>query len=143
MSKTSLTRRAALAGAPAIAVAVAGGTALAAAPDPIFAAIAKYKAAVNARLVVDDHLRREDIDDDDRDDIDAEFDALGEMLDKTPTTVAGVVALLEVLGSDPYREGSYSSAAWAYHSASGFKCRVDRQMLEMAAVLRTMGGGQS
>jgi hypothetical protein len=60
------------------------------------------------------------------------------MLDITPTTIAGIAAVLEVLGTDPYNEGDYSSAAWAYNNSSGDddKCPVDRLMLAMAEMLR-------
>jgi hypothetical protein len=57
------------------------------------------------------------------------------MMDTTPTTIAGIVAVLEVLGADPYNEGSCSSAAWAYNGSED-ECPVDQLMLEMAAVLR-------
>jgi hypothetical protein len=68
-------------------------------------------------------------------DIIAEFDALDELLDTTPVTVAVVAAVPEVVGTDPYGEGSYSAAAWAYNRA-GYECAVDRLMLAMAATLR-------
>jgi hypothetical protein len=42
----------------------------------------------------------------------AEWHAFHKMLDTTPTTIAGIVAVLEVLGTDPYDEGSYGAAAW-------------------------------
>jgi hypothetical protein len=38
------------------------------------------------------------------------------MLDTTPTTIAGIAAVPEVLGTDPYNEGDCSSAAWAYNN---------------------------
>jgi hypothetical protein len=43
--------------------------------------------------------------------------------------------VLEVLGTDPYDEGSYGAAAWAYNGGED-ECPVDRLMLAMAEVLR-------
>jgi hypothetical protein len=43
--------------------------------------------------------------------------------------------VLEVLGTDPYDEGSYGAAAWAYNGSEDER-PVDRLMLAMAEVLR-------
>jgi hypothetical protein len=138
--QNSTTRRALLTAGPAAAVALSGGTALAAmTPDPIFAAIDEYKAAVQARQVA---LDRDE--DKDRRGFDGEWDAFYEMLDTMPTTVAGVVAMLEVLGTDPYEgeegDGGLSAAGWAYNDGNE-ECPVDRLLLTMARTLRTSGGG--
>jgi hypothetical protein len=145
MSKTSLTRRAALTGAPAVAVAMAGSTALAAVPpDPIFAAIDGYKAAVHARDValnapyVPGHEHEQDTFIAGR----AEWDAFYAMFEITPTTIAGIAALLEVLGTYPYGQNSYSVLAWAYNNANK-TCPADQLILRMAAMLRSLSGGSA
>jgi hypothetical protein len=131
------TRRALLAGAPAAA---AGALAVAgiantvaigmskAEGDPMLVAVARYKAAVQERLVWGDEPPAEFIH--------AEFDALDEMVKTTPTTLVGIVAALEVLGSDPYRVGGMSAAAWSYNGNCEETAPVDRLMLAMAGVLR-------
>jgi hypothetical protein len=96
---TNLSRRTALAG---LAAAVAAGItpAIASQPkdDPIFAAIAAYRAAVKA------YLAAFEIDDESAEDIiqetgSAHVDALEELLTCRPTTLPGVVALLDLLQS--------------------------------------------
>jgi hypothetical protein len=103
---TNLSRRTALAG---LAAAVPAGItpAIASQPkdDPIFAAIAAYRAAVKA------YLAAFEIDDESAEDIiqetgSAHVDALEELLTCRPTTLPGVVALLDLLaepdhGHDP------------------------------------------
>jgi hypothetical protein len=66
-NRNTTTRRAVLAGAPAAAVAMAGGTAVAAVtPDPIFAVIAEYKAASRAfSAACNDEEYDEDVTDED------------------------------------------------------------------------------
>jgi hypothetical protein len=135
--QSSTTRRSLLTAGPAAAVALSAGTAVATmTPDPALAAIDRYKAAMEVRPLA---IERDD--DKDRKGFDAEWDAFYEMLDTTPTTVAGIIAMLEVLGSDPYREDSCSAASWAYNDHGGENERpVDRLMLAMATTLRTLGG---
>ncbi len=143
---TKLFRRPALAGlaGASAAAAVAGATALAAVtPDPMLAAIEQYKAAVQARAAVldasqdyDTYPTNQEWDEAQDEVFHAERAAFYEMLDTTPTTIAGVLAALEVLGTDPYNEESMSAAAWAYNNSGGDECPVDRMMLEMAKVLR-------
>jgi hypothetical protein len=135
-AKRTTTRRAVLAGAPAVADdAMVGGTALAAVTaDPIFAAIDRYKASVEAWVVLIDTGA------DTTEAAAAQWEARGDLLHTLPTTIAGSAALLEVLGSDPYCDGSYSTASIAYNNHD-VKCPVDRLMLAMAAVLRN--GGRS
>jgi hypothetical protein len=128
MSKMSLTRRAALAGAPAAAVAMAGGAAVASAvPDPIFAVIADYKAAGDA---LDAAIRRDNAAAEEEA-FDAERDAFGELFETMPTTIGGVAALLVVLGTS--RFGDRMSV---FHWALDNNYPADQQMLAMAAVLR-------
>jgi hypothetical protein len=93
----------------------------------MLAAVVGYKAAVQARLIEGTEPRS--------DVIHAEFDALDEMVDTIPTTVAGMVAVLEVLGTDPYNERGMSVAAWAYNGSEN-ECPADQLLLAMAAVLR-------
>jgi hypothetical protein len=117
-AKRTTTRRAVLAGAPAVAAAMAGGTALAAVtPDPIFAAIDRYKAAVEAWVVLIDTGT------DTTEAFAAQWEARGDLLHTLPTTIAGSAALLEVLGSDPYCDGSYSTASIAYNNHD-VKCSI-------------------
>jgi hypothetical protein len=49
----------------------------------------------------------------------AKWDAFYEMLDTTPTTIAGIAALLEVLRTDPYNKGGCSSATRTYNDSDG------------------------
>jgi hypothetical protein len=152
-SQNITSRRALLAGAPAAAAgALAAGTAVNAVAvamarageiDPIFGAIAAYKEAVRAREAA---LERDD--DKDRKGFDGEWEAFYEMLDTTPTTIAGVVAMLEVLGTSPYADAdeegdNISVAGWAYNDAGGDECPVDQLLLAMAATLRASSGGTS
>jgi hypothetical protein len=140
---TISTRRALLAGAPATVIAVAAGPVLAAiTPDPMLASVEQYKAAVHARAAVlnaesdyEKYKTEREWEEAQRDVLHAEYVAFDEILDTTPTTIAGIVAVLEVLGTDPYNEGSMSAAAWAYNGC-GNECPVDRLMLELAALLR-------
>jgi hypothetical protein len=151
---TTTSRRALLAGAPAaaagalaagtVANAVALGTARAAEVDPMLAAVEQYKATVQARATVLDaeqdyetYKTEREWEKAQKEAFGAGWDAFYEMLDTTPTTIAGIALVLEVLGTDPYNEGSMSSAAWAYNnSGGGDECPVDRLMLAMAAALR-------
>jgi ABC-type glycerol-3-phosphate transport system substrate-binding protein len=147
-------RRALLAGAPAAAAgALAAGTAVnavavamakAAEVDPMLAAVDRFKAAVEARIAILD--AEEEILDAEEDlkgewekadtkSFKAEWNAFHEMLDTTPTSIAGIVAVLDVLGNDPYDVGNRSAASWAY-GGSEVKCPLDRLMLEMAEMLR-------
>jgi hypothetical protein len=144
-STTNLTRRSALVGLAGAAAAAGAIPAIAAVgePDPMLTAIEQYKAALQTRAAVldamadfDTYPTNQEWDKAQDEVFHAEHSAFYEMLDTIPTSIAGVVALLEVLGTDPYNEGSYSSAAWAYNNSGGDECPVDRLMLEMAAVLR-------
>jgi hypothetical protein len=147
-----LSRRRALAG---LSVAAAAGVAAlpagaAAEVDPIFAAIERYKAAVRARGVV---LAAEYDSDEDRDACDAEWEAFDGLFETTPTTIAGIAALLELLGTDPYSEAEFgpgeSVLGWAYNNGPGspLERAANRLMSTLAAALRTMPaqtiGGQS
>jgi hypothetical protein len=98
------TRRALLAGAPAAAAAaLAGGavanavaisTAKATGADPIFAAIAEHRSAIDA---YHDACHNHAPEDETSELADVETDALADLLDCRPTTLAGIAALLEHL----------------------------------------------
>jgi hypothetical protein len=87
---TKLSRRAALAGLTGVAAAAGAIPAIGGEADPIFAAIAAHRTAANAYAA------------DDAEDIDglmwAAQEALENLLETTPTTLPGVVALLRHLG---------------------------------------------
>jgi hypothetical protein len=74
---------------------------------------------------------------------DGEWEAHDALFETTPTTVAGVAALLEVLGTDPYhdpnsgRKRGESVLEWADRG------RVNQFMSTLAAALRTAGGARS
>jgi hypothetical protein len=116
MHTTIPSRRALLAGAPAVAAAaLAGGTAANAVAigmakadevDPIFAAIEAHRATVDLILAIEDRSNNEDLDEvgeEIDDQMDAAIDTVIEadlvLLSTSPTTVAGVVAALEYAGS--------------------------------------------
>jgi hypothetical protein len=108
---TNPSRRAVLAGAPAAtAAALAAGTvvnglamavAASSAPDPIFAAIAAYRAAAQAYCAAC-NADAEDDEDLVHETGDAHVDALEELLACRPTTLPGVVALLDLLAEPDY-----------------------------------------
>jgi hypothetical protein len=148
---TYLSRRSALAGLSVAAVAgVAALPAAAAEVEPIFAAIERYKAAVRARAVV---LAAEFDSDEDRDACDAEWEAFDGLFETPTTSIAGIAALLEMLGTDPYSEAECgpgeSVLGWAYNNGPGspLERAANRLMFTLAAALRTMPaqtiGGQS
>jgi hypothetical protein len=64
--------------------------------DPIFAAIERYKAAVRARAVA---LAAECDSDEEHD---AEWEAFDGLFETPTISIAGIAALLELLGTDPY-----------------------------------------
>jgi hypothetical protein len=76
----------------------------------------------------------------------AEYDALDDLLNATPTTIAGVAALLDIFGSDPYAKeacGPGDSVLGMAFNGTDDSPRViaaNELMLEMAAVLRGNGG---
>lgn len=123
--------------------------------DPIFAAIERYKTAVRERAVV---LAAEDAcdaewDDKDRDACDAEWEAFDGLFETPAISIAGIAALLELLGTDPYSEAEYgpgeSVLGWAYNNGPGSPSEraANRLMSTLAGALRTMRaqaiGGQS
>jgi hypothetical protein len=108
------TRRALLAGAPvAAAAALTAGTAVnslavavaaSSAPDPIFVAIAAYRAAVKAYSAACEADAAGDADDEDlvHETAQAHVDTLEELLTCRPTTLPGTVALLDLLAEPDY-----------------------------------------
>jgi hypothetical protein len=108
---TNTSRRALLAGAPAAAVALAGGTALAAVtPDPIFALIADHQAAAHAyseSVHVEGALRSRDPHYEVAKSAvqvawERNRDLLWEILHAQPATFAGVAALLAHMASPEF-----------------------------------------
>jgi hypothetical protein len=145
---TKLSRRSALAGlAGAAAAGITPAIAAAAEPDPIFAAIDEYRAALHARDIAMNapYIDGVEHEEDTGEACQAEWDAFDALLETTPTTIAGVAAVLDILSQDPYDEGSYSSLAWAYNNGDPECPRAvatNRLIANMAATLRTMNGGQ-
>jgi hypothetical protein len=158
--RTLLTRAvagAALAGGAGVniaAIAVTTG------PDPILGAIDRYWTAVRRRRVTEmetwdygghpelahlpkDHPFWREKDEIFQEAFDGEWEAHDALFETTPTTVAGVAALLEVLGTDPYhdpnsgRKRGESVLEWADRG------RVNQFMSTLAAALRTAGGARS
>jgi hypothetical protein len=143
-----LSRRTALVGIAGAAAAAGAIPAIATEPDPIFAAIDEYRAALHARdvamnLPFIDGVEHEE---DTGEACHAEWEAFDALLETAPTTIAGVAAVLDILSQDPYDEGSYSSLAWAYNNGDPECPRAvatNHLMANMAATLRTMNGGPS
>jgi hypothetical protein len=152
---TSPSRRAILAGiavSPALAVStftLAGATAFRlSGPDPIFAVIDRYKIAVEARAVA---MRAEN----DAPDCSAakakhteanehEWEVFDELFTTTPTTVAGMAALLDYLVVKPYDpedEAPKDSPIILMAYESGDYDDEARNLLTAAAsMLRAIGG---
>jgi hypothetical protein len=118
--------------------------------DPIFAAIAAYKEALRERSEVLDAEDDEEVfptyeewDEAQDDARDAEFEAHGALFDTTPTTIAGVAALLELLATDPYRDECGDPGptvlGWAYNDGdeSSIAKAANQQLFTLAAALRT------
>jgi hypothetical protein len=167
-------RRAILTAAPVVAAAALAGGAVANAVavsmvkagegDPIFAVIDQYRAAVRWRMVTmwktwdfaseDDHPEFADRYDPYWEEQEKIYDAAfaGEwaafdaVFETIPTSVAGVAAVLEVLGTNPY-DGSTKAdsvlvmAQGRYSSSYGYKPddeRANRYMTALAAELRNI-----
>src|SRR5260370_21130494 len=111
---TTLTSRAAMAGHQAAAALIPPEAASASsgpettAEDPIFPIIAAYKQAVAERMAFLEEAR----DDDPRklEMIDREFEAFDKLFTTTPTTVAGVAALIDQLAITPYNDEGHNCA---------------------------------
>jgi hypothetical protein len=163
--QTTTSRRTLLTRAVAVS-ALAGGAganvaaiALTTERDPILRAIDQYWTAVRLRRATeietwdydahpDAHLpkshpfwQEKDVAFDEA--FDGEWEAHDALFETTPTTVAGVAALLELLGTDPYhdpnsgRKKGESVLEWADRE------RVNQFMSTLAAALRTAGGARS
>jgi hypothetical protein len=157
---TSAVAAAALTGAVGANVAA---IALTAERDPILTAIDQYWTAVRRRRVTEKEIwdyaagngahghlpkdhpywgEKEEIFDEA---FNGEWEALDALFETTPTTVAGVAALLLVLGTDPYhdpnsgRKKGESVLEWA----QGDRERVNQLMSTLASALRTAGGVRS
>jgi hypothetical protein len=135
-----LSRRAALAGLSVAAAAVAALPASAAAEvDPIFAVIAEHRAAVRAYCAAFDE---------DDEDLVAEtgsdhVDALAELVSCRPTTLPGIVALLEHLGEPDYGHDPddvvlVGAVGWD----GSIKASVNELPRVLAEVMRSLIGGE-
>jgi hypothetical protein len=156
---TSAVAGAALAGAAGVNMAA---IALTTGPDPILGIIDRYWTAVRRRRVTEmetwdygghpefahipkDHPFWQEKDGVFQEAFDGEWEAHDALFETTPTTVAGVAALLEVLGTDPYhdpnsdRKMGESVLEWA----QGDRERVNQFMSTLAGALRTAGGARS
>jgi hypothetical protein len=131
-------------------------------PDPIFAAIDEYKAALAARSATLNatwdgggealaDLPRDapeciaaDAAHDEA--LDREWDTLDALLTTTPTTIAGVAALLDQLAIYPYQEEEGPDSDWGIVIEWALECRGDRRnkvidcMTSLASALRAMSG---
>ncbi len=100
---------------------------------PIFAAI--ERAAVKARsIALDVKYQTNRAFKIATDKADVEDDAVDTLFETTPTTVAGVATLLDVLGRDPDKEDELSVMGWRYNGGGRAE---DELLLELAETLRT------
>jgi hypothetical protein len=145
------TRRALLAGAPAAAlIAGTGVAALAAATqvDPIFAAIAAHRACIAELCAINDFVRNSSDDAVFPDDLDERTDEANDrridaelvLLTTDPTSVAGIIAALEYLGSPaPDTRGRDSFLEYARGWGMPDVPRAARSFpVRMAALLRNI-----
>ena len=128
------TRRSILAAVPAIAAVMVPASATApsglpagAADDPIFAAIAEHKAAIEAWVSVEDDEASGEA-------LDHERDVFERLFRTVPTTTAGVAALLTYLASPEHPGGESILVTIAEYSGELQEVAV-RQMLAAATVL--------
>jgi hypothetical protein len=150
-------RRAILAGIAAAPAVTVPAIAIAAAPDPIFAAIKHYKAAVKTRDTAQRrcwdfstkgplrHLPQDapeclQAEEDHSNAIDAEFEALNDLLDTQPTSLAGFAALLDQLGIDQYAETEESDCDEEPLIIMALE-REPNLMASLAATMRALVGG--
>ncbi len=76
---------------------------------------------------------------------DGEWEAHDALFETTPTTVAGVAALLKVLGTDPYHDpnSGLKKGESVLEWAQGDRERVNQFLLSLAGALRVAGGVRS
>jgi hypothetical protein len=129
--------------------------------DPVFAAIDAYKAAVQARsIVLDDEDNEEAYPNErawaraDRQAHDDEWGTHAAILDSEPTTIAGIAAVLEILGTNLYAgsdirlgvrhagdEPGDTTLGLAYGSVGGYRAAAaNALMLRLAATMRSILG---
>ncbi len=124
MTNKTTTRRAVLAGAAAIAAGANVVPAVALAPDPIFATIETHKAAYKAwaeAVHVESELHHKDprmpaADKALRDATDACDDAGRTLATLRPTTIAGVLALLDYIDTFNHAAFKYPSGSSGHHA---------------------------
>jgi hypothetical protein len=138
-NQTKLSRRRLLAHVSVIAATMApvatialgglssGNTALSGA-DPIFAVIAEHKAAVETWIAPDDKAKSDEA-------LDYEGAVFKTLFTTVPTTVAGVAAWLQHLGSPEHSGRDSIGATIGPHYDVVFQDVVTRQLLAAAAVL--------
>jgi len=117
--------------APVATIALGGlspGNAALSSADPIFAVIAEHKAAVEACIALDDEAKSEEA-------LDYEGAIFKTLFTTVPTTVTGVAAWLQHLGSPEHSGRESIVATVGQHYDVEFQDVVTRQLLTVAAVL--------
>jgi hypothetical protein len=171
-STTNLTRRAALAGAPAaVAAAMVAGAAVnaiavavgSASEDHIFACIKEYEAAVCARRIaleatwdgyagpeLEAHLTENkhqaywEAAEEAHDEAFArEWDTFDALFVTLPTTVGGVAALLDKLGTSPYAPDDPSDESVFEWAIGNQRENANHLLRTLATALRNMTGAPS
>jgi len=117
--------------APVATIALGGlpaGNAALFGADPIFAVIVEHKAAVEACIALDDEAKSEEA-------LDYEGAIFKTLFTTVPTTVTGVAAWLQHLGSPEHSGRESIVATVGQHYDVEFQDVVTRQLLAVAAVL--------
>ncbi len=117
--------------APVATIALGGlpaGNAALFGADPIFAVIVEHKAAVEACIALDDEAKSEEA-------LDYEGAVFKTLFTTVPTTVAGVAAWLQHLGSPEHYGRDSIGATIGQNYDVEFQDVVTRQLLAVAAVL--------
>jgi hypothetical protein len=117
--------------APVATIALGGlspGNAALSGADPIFAVIAEHKAAIETWIALDDKAKSDEV-------LDYEGAVFKTLFTTVPTTVAGVAAWLQHLGSPEHFGRNSIVATIGQHYDVEFQDVVTRQLLAMATVL--------
>jgi hypothetical protein len=155
-----LSRRSALAGLSVAAVAgvVALPAIAAQETDPILAVIAKHKEAVTARMIAlnatygmgcgpadepedaPTHVAAEEAHDEASD---REWEAFDRLFVTLPTTIGGVIVLLDRLGTNPYDPDDHAGESVFGWAIGNQRENANQLLRTLAAALRKMSGGRS
>jgi hypothetical protein len=117
--------------APIATIALGGlpaGNAALSGADPIFAVLAEHKAAVEACIALDDEAKSEEA-------LDYEGAVFKTLFTTVPTTMTGVAAWLQHLGSPEHSGRDSIVTTIGQHYDVEFQDVVTRQLLAVAAVL--------